>query len=68
MEETGKWVSSNYFQVFSIHVRLTNLKGIVLVPDSSTDAVLLLETARAQCKLCEIQKQLADQLVQCNLL
>jgi len=45
-----------------------NLKGIVSLPDSSTEAELLLETARAEFKLWRIQKQLADQQVQCNLL
>ncbi|KAI6018498.1 hypothetical protein PISMIDRAFT_96743, partial [Pisolithus microcarpus 441] len=41
---------------------------IISVPNSTTEADLLLETAKAQCKLCRIQKQLADQLVECNLL
>ena len=35
---------------------------------SSTEAELLLETVRAELKLRGIQKQLADQQVQCNLL
>ncbi|KAI6028036.1 hypothetical protein BKA83DRAFT_4123871 [Pisolithus microcarpus] len=56
--------------VDSILLRMeeTSEWGIVSVPNSTPEADLLLETARAQCKLCRIQKQLADQLVQCNLL
>ncbi|KAI6017343.1 hypothetical protein PISMIDRAFT_116204, partial [Pisolithus microcarpus 441] len=41
---------------------------IISVPNSTTKADLLLETAQAQCKLHRIQKQLVDQLVECNLL
>ncbi|KAI5999610.1 hypothetical protein EDD15DRAFT_2193652 [Pisolithus albus] len=71
MEETGEWVSSNRLD-FSAFVaacaQLTRLKGIVSLPNSSTEAELLLETARAECKLRKIQKQFADQLVRCNLL
>ena len=44
------------------------MKGVVSLPDSSNEAELLLETARAEFKLRRIQKQLADQQVQCNLL
>ncbi|KIK11952.1 hypothetical protein PISMIDRAFT_19100 [Pisolithus microcarpus 441] len=32
------------------------MKGIVSLPNSSTEAELLLETARAECKLHKIQK------------
>ena len=72
MEQTGEWVSSSLFWFFSSHSHLRSihriLKGIVSLPDSSNKAELLLETAQAEFKLRRIQKQLANQQVQCNLL
>ena len=65
MKETGKWVSGT---VFTFVLNPPSLKSIVSAPDSSTEAELLLESAQAKCKLRRIQKQLADQQVQCDLL
>lgn len=62
-------ITSDWVVIFSLlQPKAHQTKGLVSVPGSSSEAELLLETARAEWRLRKIQKQCADQLFQWNQL